>query len=70
MTVVIPVLTNYQQVSAENINIFDALKLFYDILAYLFYIEGYSIILGREPNDIGHTFEYYNGIKEMTKGKV
>ena len=64
-----PVLTNYQQVSAENINIFDALKLFYDVFSVPFYIEGYNIILGREPNDIGHTFEYGNGIKEMTKGK-
>ena len=64
-----PVLTNYQQVNAENITIFDALKLFYDIFSVPFYIEGYNIILGREPNDIGHTFEYYNGIKEITKGK-
>lgn len=64
-----PVLTNYQQVNAENIAIFDALKMFYDIFSVPFYIEGYDIILGREPNDIGHTFEYGNGIKEMTKGK-
>lgn len=64
-----PVLTNYQQVNAENIAIFDALKIFYDVFSVPFYIEGYDIILGREPNDIGHTFEYGNGIKEMTKGK-
>jgi len=64
-----PNLTNYQEVSVENITIFDALKLFYDIFSVPFYIEGYNIILGREPNDIGHTFEYGNGIKEMTKGK-
>lgn len=64
-----PNLTNYQKVSVENISIFDALKLFYDIFSVPFYIEGYNIILGREPNDIGHTFEYGNGIKEMTKGK-
>lgn len=64
-----PILTNYQQVNAENINIFDALKMFYDVFSVPFYIEGYNIILGREPNDIGHTFEYGNGIKEMTKGK-
>lgn len=63
----VPDTTLYKEINAENISIFDALKMFYDVYGVPYHIKEKQIIVGYEPEITEHNFTYHDGILDISK---